>query len=99
MGAEGVPLSFAILYGTLLLRFARHAVVSSFLGQIHLRISCPPFILREIQNKNEGFATPDVCLSVRENRALQKEIKSNDHIFGTARVFCATAETRGSSIH
>jgi len=25
-------------------RFARHAVVPSFSSQIHLRISCPPFI-------------------------------------------------------
>jgi len=36
-----------IIFLTLLLRFARHAGVTS-LDQIHLRISCPPFILREI---------------------------------------------------
>jgi len=33
---------------TLLPRFARHAVVALF-DQIYLRISCPPFYLREFQ--------------------------------------------------
>ena len=34
-------------YPDALPRFARHAVVASF-DQIHLRLSCPPFNLREI---------------------------------------------------
>jgi hypothetical protein len=47
--AEGdAKRSSAILLLTLLPRFARHAVVALF-GQIHLRISCPPFYLREFQ--------------------------------------------------
>jgi len=37
------------------------------LDQIHLRLSCPPFILREIQNQMGGFAALDVCQSVRDN--------------------------------
>ena len=89
--------SSGIIAVALFLRFARHAVVTS-LDQIHLRLSCPPFTCVKSKNKYEGFAALDVCLSVRK-RPLQKETKSNDNIFGTAPVFCATAKTSGSSIH
>jgi hypothetical protein len=38
-----IILSSAIIFLTLLPRFARHAVVASS-DQIYLRLSCPPFI-------------------------------------------------------
>jgi hypothetical protein len=45
-------------------RFARHAVVPQ-LDQIHLRISCPPFIEKPILKSNEsGMKVVHVYLSV-----------------------------------
>ena len=64
--------------------------------------SSPPFLpavyLRESKNKCKGLRGSRRVSECARQLALQKETKSNDHIFRTVLVFCATAEASGSSI-
>jgi hypothetical protein len=81
---------------TLLSRFARHAVVD-FCDQIHLRLSCPPFLVqRQIQcerHKSPGRVyAPD-------DRTLKKVTKFDYIVYRTAYLFCIAAEVGGGTIY